>query len=125
MSLLSSTDLEKFDRPAEFLRLTGGVAGCSGIPLVGQRWPVAQHPIAVTATLFNLLFLRLRHQVLQGFQGIAMAESGVRQEMFPVASKQAVGHVGGVQTDVTYMGFLDKIMITVSQGGRLGQWVGV
>jgi proteasome assembly chaperone 3 len=42
---------------------------------------------------------------------------------FPAASKQVAGIVEGVQTDVMVMNFSDKIMLTISQEGRLSHWV--
>ncbi|KAK3366000.1 hypothetical protein B0T24DRAFT_597747 [Lasiosphaeria ovina] len=54
-----------------------------------------------------------------------MAENGVRADAFPATSKQATGRVSGIETEVSFMSFSDKIMITVSQGGRLAQWVQV
>lgn len=42
---------------------------------------------------------------------------------FPVSTKQVAGIVNGIQTDVMLMGFSDKIMITISQKGRLAHWV--
>ena len=44
---------------------------------------------------------------------------------FPAQTKQAVGEVAGIKTDVTSISFADKIMITITQGGRLAQWVRV
>lgn len=43
---------------------------------------------------------------------------------FPAATKQVAGVVNGVKTDVMVMSFIDKIMITLSQEGRLAHWVG-
>lgn len=43
---------------------------------------------------------------------------------FPAPTKQVAGVVNGVKTDVTVMSFSDKIMITLSQEGRLAHWVG-
>lgn len=48
---------------------------------------------------------------------------GVEVSPFPVKSKQAAGLVNGTETDVSCLNFADKILITVSQGGRLSQWV--
>lgn len=42
---------------------------------------------------------------------------------FPAPSKQAAGDINGVKTDVTCISFSDKIMITITQHGRLAQWV--
>ncbi|KAJ5826139.1 hypothetical protein N7474_003277 [Penicillium riverlandense] len=44
---------------------------------------------------------------------------------FPVSTKQVAGIVRGIQTDVMVMGFSDKIMITISQKGRLAHWLHV
>lgn len=43
---------------------------------------------------------------------------------FPAPTKQAAGEVNGVKTDVMSISFADKIMITITQNGRLAQWVG-
>lgn len=53
-----------------------------------------------------------------------MAGPDVKEEPFPARSKQAVGTVGGIQAEVTAMSFKDKLLVTISQGGRLSQWVG-
>ncbi len=42
---------------------------------------------------------------------------------FPAPTKQIAGEVNGVKTDVMHMSFADKILITVTQNGRLSQWV--
>lgn len=42
---------------------------------------------------------------------------------FPAPTKQVAGEVNGVKTDVMHMSFADKIMITITQNGRLSQWV--
>lgn len=42
---------------------------------------------------------------------------------FPATTKQAAGIVDGVQTEVVYIEFADKILITISQRGRLAHWV--
>ena len=52
-----------------------------------------------------------------------MDGDSVRAEPFPAKSKRGAGAVNGVQTEVESLSFSDKIMITVSQGGRLAQWV--
>jgi len=52
-----------------------------------------------------------------------MAEIEMRQDRFPAVSKEAAGPVNGVPTEFTSMTFSDKIMVTISQGGRLAQWV--
>jgi proteasome assembly chaperone 3 len=52
-----------------------------------------------------------------------MDEDTVRAEPFPAPSKRTAGTVNGVSTEVEALSFSDKIIITVSQGGRLAQWV--
>ncbi|KAJ5882503.1 uncharacterized protein N7529_001175 [Penicillium soppii] len=47
------------------------------------------------------------------------------QVPFPAATKQAAGLVNGIQTDVMVMNFSDKIMVTISQAGRLAHWLHV
>ncbi|KAJ5205465.1 hypothetical protein N7491_003909 [Penicillium cf. griseofulvum] len=44
---------------------------------------------------------------------------------FPATNKQVAGLVNGIQTDVGIMSFSDKIMVTISQAGRLGHWLHV
>ncbi|KAJ5375512.1 hypothetical protein N7517_007518 [Penicillium concentricum] len=44
---------------------------------------------------------------------------------FPATTKQVAGLVNGIQTDVGVMNFSDKIMVTISQAGRLGHWLHV
>ncbi|KAK2069424.1 hypothetical protein P8C59_004009 [Phyllachora maydis] len=54
-----------------------------------------------------------------------MAPVESRPDSFPAPSKHASGTVSGTPTDVSCTTFSDKIMITISQGGRLGQWIQV
>ncbi|KAL2268577.1 hypothetical protein VTJ83DRAFT_3423 [Remersonia thermophila] len=54
-----------------------------------------------------------------------MSDPSIRPEPFPAPSKRTVGTVKGVLTEVESVSFSDKIVITVSQGGRLGQWIQV
>ncbi len=42
---------------------------------------------------------------------------------YPAITKQTAGFVDGIPTDVASTQFSDKIMITISQEGRLAQWV--
>lgn len=44
---------------------------------------------------------------------------------FPAKTLQASSAVDGVVTDVTTVYFSDKIMVTISQGWRLAQWIQV
>ena len=48
---------------------------------------------------------------------------GVVSSQYPVITKHASGMVDGVETEVSCFSFSDKIMITITQGGRLAQWV--
>jgi proteasome assembly chaperone 3 len=52
-----------------------------------------------------------------------MAESGMREDVFPAKQTQAAGTVGGLATEVSRTDFSDKLLITISQEGRLAQWV--
>ncbi|KAI0124399.1 hypothetical protein BJ170DRAFT_83814 [Xylariales sp. AK1849] len=49
----------------------------------------------------------------------------VKEEPFPAPSKQVTGSIDGVETDATSISFADKIMVTLSQEGRLSQWIQV
>jgi proteasome assembly chaperone 3 len=60
--------------------------------------------------------------VSTGLQDLAIG-GGVEPGRFPAPTKQAAGLVNGTQTDVSSVYFADKILITISQGGRLSQWV--
>ena len=42
---------------------------------------------------------------------------------YPAQTRQVAGEVAGIKTDVTLISFADKIMITITQDGRLAQWV--
>ncbi|KAE8147999.1 hypothetical protein BDV25DRAFT_142204 [Aspergillus avenaceus] len=44
---------------------------------------------------------------------------------FPAPTKQVSGLVKDVQTDVISVEFSDKILVTISQKGRLGHWLHV
>ncbi len=57
-----------------------------------------------------------------GLGGLNLGE-GVEKAPFPVTKKEAIGYVAGKQTVITSMYFAEKIMITISQDGRLSQWV--
>lgn len=49
--------------------------------------------------------------------------SEVREEPFPAKTKQATGTINGVPTEATSISFSDRIVVTISQEGRLSQWV--
>lgn len=42
---------------------------------------------------------------------------------YPAITKQTAGLIEGVPTEITSIQFADKIMVTITQGGRLAQWV--
>ncbi|KAF2203006.1 hypothetical protein GQ43DRAFT_367820 [Delitschia confertaspora ATCC 74209] len=44
---------------------------------------------------------------------------------FPAATKTASANIAGIETAATTISFADKILITISQNGRLAQWVHV
>ncbi|KAL8635959.1 MAG: hypothetical protein Q9228_006597 [Teloschistes exilis] len=44
---------------------------------------------------------------------------------YPATTKQAAGHIDGILTDVTSTCFSDKILVTITQSGRLAQWIHV
>ncbi|GAD91504.1 hypothetical protein AOR_1_208114 [Paecilomyces variotii No. 5] len=44
---------------------------------------------------------------------------------FPAATKQAAGVINGVKIDVMTISFADKILVTISQKGRLAHWLHV
>ncbi|MCJ1455372.1 hypothetical protein MMC28_005727 [Mycoblastus sanguinarius] len=44
---------------------------------------------------------------------------------YPAITKQAAVVIDGIITDVTSTSFADKIVITVTQAGRLAQWIHV
>ncbi|KJZ70736.1 hypothetical protein HIM_09869 [Hirsutella minnesotensis 3608] len=54
-----------------------------------------------------------------------MATLDIRNDEFPAPSRQASGLVNGVTTEVISLSFADKILITISQEGRLSQWIQV
>ncbi|KAG6040083.1 hypothetical protein E4U41_001424 [Claviceps citrina] len=51
--------------------------------------------------------------------------AGVREDEFPAPSRHATGTVDGVETQVTSLSFSDKLLVTISQEGRLSQWIQV
>ena len=42
---------------------------------------------------------------------------------YPATTKQAAATIDGILTKITSAVFTDKIMITITQDGRLAQWV--
>ncbi|EFQ97282.1 hypothetical protein MGYG_00323 [Nannizzia gypsea CBS 118893] len=50
---------------------------------------------------------------------------GLENAPYPASTKQAAGVVGGQQTDVMVVSFQDRILVTITQNGRLAQWLHV
>lgn len=54
----------------------------------------------------------------------SMGAAGTSTESpYPALTKQAAAHIDGIRTEVMSIYFSDRIMITISQDGRLAQWV--
>ncbi|KAF2462290.1 hypothetical protein BDY21DRAFT_383251 [Lineolata rhizophorae] len=49
----------------------------------------------------------------------------VSRDTFPARTRTAAGDVDGIPTCVMAVDFADKILVTISQSGRLAQWVHV
>ncbi|KAI5924730.1 hypothetical protein F4810DRAFT_709306 [Camillea tinctor] len=54
-----------------------------------------------------------------------MSDNRIAEESFPAQSKQASGSIDGVPTEASSVFFSDKILVTLSQEGRLSQWIQV
>ncbi|KAL6849426.1 hypothetical protein ACO1O0_008966 [Amphichorda felina] len=54
-----------------------------------------------------------------------MAVPDLREEDFPAPSREFSGNVGNIPTQITRLDFSDKILLTISQRGRLSQWIQV
>lgn len=52
-----------------------------------------------------------------------MATLDVQEDSYPAKSRTATGVVNGIATEVTSVNFSDRILVTISQQGRLSQWV--
>lgn len=52
-----------------------------------------------------------------------MATVDARPDKFPASYRRTSGPVNGVETEITLTNFSDRILVTISQGGRLSQWV--
>lgn len=50
---------------------------------------------------------------------------GPREESFPAKRQETSGVVNGTATEIARVDFADKILMTISQGGRLSHWVQV
>ncbi|KAH8682954.1 hypothetical protein BGZ60DRAFT_427430 [Tricladium varicosporioides] len=62
--------------------------------------------------------------ISDGLQGLEI-DAGPVPMSFPAVAKHVGGLVNGVQTDLSSVYFADKILVTISQGGRLAQWIQV
>lgn len=60
--------------------------------------------------------------VSAAFESITL--NGPEPTSFPAPTKYTAGAVNGVPTGVSAVHFADKIVVTITQGGRLSQWVG-
>ena len=54
---------------------------------------------------------------------LKLSLASAHKEPYPANTKNVTGKVGGVDTVLASIYFWDKIMITISQAGRLAQWV--
>lgn len=52
-----------------------------------------------------------------------MESAGPSDSRYPATTKRAAGYIKDVPTDAMVVGFADKLLITVTQAGRLAQWV--
>lgn len=52
-----------------------------------------------------------------------MATLDIKEDAYPAKSRVAAGIVNGVATEVTSTNYSDRILVTISQEGRLSQWV--
>jgi hypothetical protein len=133
----SSRALKNFEiksvRPAELMSFggkvpttRGGAQGHSvrysankynGLSSYASRLLTGQQPESNSQTSCSYHSLLPQHQT-----GLKM-DGDINTEPFPAPFKRVTGTVNGLPTEVELMSFADKIMITVSQGGRLAQWV--
>ncbi|KAI9783716.1 MAG: hypothetical protein M1816_001197 [Peltula sp. TS41687] len=49
----------------------------------------------------------------------------ITESRYPAMTQQSAGPVDGIHTDVMCVSFSDKLLITITQEGRLAQWVHV
>lgn len=52
-----------------------------------------------------------------------MATLDVKEDAYPAKTQTAAGVVNGIATEVSSASFSDRILVTISQEGRLSQWV--
>jgi hypothetical protein len=65
----------------------------------------------------------LRAEIPEVTQAVKEAENDVLETSYPAKTKQASAVVAGIQTEVMCLTFADKILVTITQEGKLGQWV--
>ncbi|KAL8782550.1 MAG: hypothetical protein Q9213_005275 [Squamulea squamosa] len=51
--------------------------------------------------------------------------SSIPTTPYPATTRQATGYIDGTLTDVMCTSFSDRIMVTITQKGRLAQWIHV
>ncbi|KAF1810969.1 hypothetical protein P152DRAFT_399798 [Eremomyces bilateralis CBS 781.70] len=51
--------------------------------------------------------------------------SDLKLEAYPAATRSSTEEIDGIQTSATCIEFADKLLITISQDGRLAHWVHV
>lgn len=59
--------------------------------------------------------------VVDGLHGLKLDD--IQVDKFPAPWRDAHGLVNGEETSIMCTDFQDKILFTISQGGRLAQWV--
>ncbi|KAF7558057.1 hypothetical protein G7046_g5914 [Stylonectria norvegica] len=91
--------------------------------MVGRGF--APPPPFLSSTPFTLNLSFKIHAWKQHDITLDMAFANVREDDFPAQSREASGLVNGVATEVTSTSFSDKILVTISQEGRLSQWIQV
>ncbi|KLU92835.1 hypothetical protein MAPG_11797 [Magnaporthiopsis poae ATCC 64411] len=100
---------------------------CPSIPRVssaGSSVPWTSHPRPQSPCLAEH-HERDKNTATRTFNIVAMEGEGLREDVFPAPHKIATGTVGGISTEASSMTFSDKIMVMLSQEGRLAQWIQV
>jgi hypothetical protein len=73
------------------------------------------------------IVLRFKRRLVVADIEVSMASKSLGPDSslatYPAITRQAAGLVNGIPTEVTSMLFADKILVTISQEGRLSQWV--
>ena len=60
-----------------------------------------------------------------GLQTYTMDDPTLVTIPYPAQTRQATATISGIPTSITSISFSDKIMITITQDGRLAQWLTV